>query len=168
MRFRVFLAGEAQAGQPVSCNEQQQAPAPTVALVWEDRPAADKTRWRRLNVFKDDSVSFTREGYIFVEGPKEPAATQEEKVSEERFWLRVRVAAGSYPAGRAPVVDFIRANIVEAENLATVRDEFLGTSEGLPDQSFTLSKIPLRSDSIDLETLTLLAQADQTDTGVRL
>lgn len=150
MRFRVFLPPASQAGQPVSCREHERQPAPPVALVWEYRPVSDPTRWRRLNVYKDDSVAFTREGYIHVEGPKEIAATAEEKVADPRFWLRVRLAAGSYPAGQAPVIDFIRPNTVEAESLFTVRDEFVGESEGLPDQVFTLRQKPVQPASLEL------------------
>jgi predicted phage baseplate assembly protein len=159
MRFRVFLPAESQAGQPVSCNEQAAAPTPPVELVWEYRPKADPTSWRRLNVFKDESVAFTREGYILVEGPKEPAVTKGlEKVAEDRFWLRVRLAKGSYPAGRAPVIDFIRTNTVEVENLSTVRDEVVEISEGLPDQTFTFVKRPVRRDPLQIVTVEQLGQ----------
>lgn len=150
LRFRVFLPAESQAGRPVSCRENAATPAPPVTLVWEYRPEADPARWRRLSVFKDESVAFTREGYVHVEGPRDPAATVEEKISEPRFWLRARLAGGAYPAGRAPVIDFIRPNTVEAENLSTVRDEFVGESEGLPGQSFTLRQRPVQPDSLEL------------------
>lgn len=150
MRFRVFLPTASLAGQPVSCREHEQLPAPPVALVWEYRPASDPTRWRRLSVYKDDSVAFTREGYINVEGPQEIAATVEEKVAAPRYWLRVRLAAGSYPAGQTPVIDFIRPNTVEAESLTTARNEFVGESEGLPAQVFTLRQKPVQPDSLEL------------------
>jgi predicted phage baseplate assembly protein len=161
MRFRVFLPAESQAGQPVSCNEQSDAPTPPVELVWEYRPQSDPTRWRRLNVFKDETVAFTREGYILVEGPRDPAATTGvEKVPESRYWLRVRLAKGSYPAGRAPVIDFIRPNTVEAENLSTIRDELMGTSEGLPDQTFTFVKRPVQRDPLQVVTVQRVGQEE--------
>lgn len=168
MRFRIFLPAESQAGLPVSCNELAQAPAPPVTLVWEYRPKSDPTRWRRLSVFRDDSVAFTREGYVIVEGPKEPAATVEEKVSEARYWLRVRLVEGNYPAGRAPLVDFIRPNTVEAENLSTVRDEFLGASEGLPDQTFLLNKKPVRRDSLEVVAIEQTGQQEKEEPWERV
>ncbi len=161
MRFRVFLPADAQAGRPTSCNEGSATPAPPVKLVWEYRPKSDPTRWRRLSVFKDESVAFTREGYVEVEGPKEPAATVEEKVSEPHFWLRVRLVSGTYPAGRAPLIDFIRSNTVEAENLSTVRDEFLGIGDGLPYQTLTFQKRPVRRDSLTLVTVERVGQVDK-------
>ena len=161
MRFRVFLPAESQAGQPVSCNEQAEAPAAPVDLIWEYRPKSDPTRWRRLNVFKDESVGFTREGYILVEGPKDPVATGGlEKVPESRFWIRVRLAGRSYPAGRPPVIDFIRPNTVEVENLSTVRDELMGESEGLPDQVFTFVKRPVRNDPLEVVTVERVGEED--------
>jgi predicted phage baseplate assembly protein len=157
MRFRVFLPTAGQAGLPASCNELQQAPAPPVTLVWEYqyRPSPEvPSRWRRLNVFKDESVAFTREGYILVEGPKDPEPTVEGKdTAEKRYWLRVRLADGSFPVGRTPEIDFIRPNTIEAENLLTVRDELLGVSTGLPDQIFTLASRPARRDSLQLTTV---------------
>jgi len=157
MRFRVFLPPASQAGRPVSCREVAQAPAPPVTLVWEYLPSDKAPRWRRLSVYKDESVAFTREGYILVEGPKEVEPTVVEKVAEPRYWLRVRLASGTYPAGQPPVVDFIRPNTVEAENLSTVRDEFVGKSngfpgksDGTPEQFFTLRQRPVQPDSLEL------------------
>lgn len=159
MRFRVFLPPESQAGQPVSCNEEADAPTPPVDLVWEYRPKSDPARWRRLNVFRDESVGFTREGYILVEGPKDPEVTGPfEKVPESRFWLRVRLVKGSYPAGRPPVIDFIRPNTVEAENLSTLRDELMGISEGIPDQTFRFVKRPVRRDPLQVVTTEQVGQ----------
>lgn len=153
MRFRVFLPLASQAGRAVNCRAHEQLPRPPVTLIWEYRPASDPTRWRRLNVYRDDSVAFTREGYVLVEGPKEIEATQEGKPlpkDAKRYWLRVRLAAGSYPAGQAPVIDFIRPNTVEAESLTTARDEFVDQSEGLPGQIFTLRHNPVQPDSLEL------------------
>lgn len=168
MRFRVFLPSESLAGIPVSCNEQQQAPAPPVTLVWEYRPEANPTRWRRLSVFKDDSVAFTREGYLLVEGPKDPKRTKEGKDPEERFWLRVRLAGNSYPAGRIPEIDFIRPNTIEAENLSTIQDEILGDSDGLPDQVFTLGRRPVRGESLELATIERVGEQETVENWTRV
>lgn len=161
MRFRVFLPAESQAGATVSCNEESATPAPPVKLVWEYRPKADPSRWRRLSVFKDGSVAFTREGYVLVEGPKEPAATIEEKIPEARYWLRVRLIEDTYPAGRAPVIDFLRPNTVEAEQLTTIKDELLGIGEGLPEETFTLVKRPVRRESLRVVTVQQLDDEDR-------
>ena len=151
LHFRVFLLAETQAGQAQSCHEATQPPTPPVTLVWEYNATAEAQRWHRLNVYEDESAAFTREGYIIVQGPAEIEATEDVgKVAEPRFWLRCRLAAGRYPAGRSPEIDFIRPNTVPAVNLSTVRDEILGISEGLPDQTFELRQRPVQGDSLHL------------------
>jgi predicted phage baseplate assembly protein len=151
MRWRVFLPSESQAGLPQSCRDVRQPPTPPVTLVWEYKATQDAARWRRLNVFKDASSAFTREGYILVEGPSQIAATTEGKMqTEPRLWLRVRLASGTYPAGRAPEIDFIRPNVVSAVNLTTEREEIVGKSEGTPNQLFELRRTPVLKDSLSL------------------
>ncbi len=150
IRFRVFLPVAAQAGLAQCCLEAERPPAPPVNLVWEYKPTATATRWRRLNVYEDEGAAFSREGYILLEGPAEIEPSTEGKVTEPRYWLRCRLVGGSYPAGRAPEIDFIRPNTVQAQNLSTVREEIVGISEGHPDQSFELRRKPVQPDSLDL------------------
>ena len=71
-------------------------------------------------------------------------------MQEELYWLRVRLDDGAYPAGKAPVVDFIRPNVVTAENLSTVQQELLGESRGAPGQTFTLQHNPVQADTLTL------------------
>ena len=149
MNWKVFLSAEDTIGQVLACTEKtNQTPIPPVRLEWEYR--SNPTRWKRLEVFSDESAGFTREGYIHVQGPVKPVMTFEGRVAEERFWLRVRIAQGSYPAGHAPRLDFIRANVVEAENLVTVEEEVLGVSNGEPEQEFTLERSPVEVSSFTL------------------
>lgn len=150
MRFRVYLPIDAQAGRPQDCREVVQPPAPPVNLEWEYLPTPDASRWRRLNVFKDETAAFTREGYVLVQGPAEISATRAGKVDKPYFWLRCRLAGGRYPEGAYGEIDFIRTNTVPVRNLATIREEIVGTSEGHPDQSFNLKHQPVQNDSLDL------------------
>ena len=148
MRWRVFLPLN-QIDQPaVICKTVTPQPVPPVSLVWEFRPRANPSYWRHLQVFQDESAAFTREGAVLVEGPNQPALTAEGRVPDERIWIRVRLAEGAYPAGTAPLIDFIRPNVVEAENMATIRGEALGVSDGLPSQVFRLQFRPLIKDSL--------------------
>lgn len=156
LRVRVFLPVETLLGVPQNCREALDPPTPPVRLVWEYIPAGSK-HWRRLNVSDDRSSAFTREGDIVLEGPDEVQPTEQGKVKEKRFWLRCRIAGGSYPSGRAPVIDFVRINTVQAVNLSTVREEIIGISEGIPDQSFRLRYTPVhekkkREQSLVLQT----------------
>jgi predicted phage baseplate assembly protein len=92
-----------------------------------------------------------------VEGPAAAAATVEGKqelgpdgLPLKHVWLRVRIAQGTYPAGRSPEIDFIRPNTVAARNLTTVGFEQVGTSNGRPKQSFTLANTPVFPDTLQL------------------
>src|SRR5882672_3637721 len=70
LRLRVFLSEAAQAGSSQNADQVKTPPASPVALAWEYHPAADPKRWQPLNVYLDESLGFTREGYILLEGPK--------------------------------------------------------------------------------------------------
>src|SRR5262249_43746468 len=136
MHFRVFLLAAALAGQPVTCSDASgQPPAPPVQLAWEDRPAGSPPRWRRLNGFEGGSAAFPREGDVLVEGPADPTPSVEGKVSDTRIWLRARLISGAYPAGGAPEIDFIRPNVVRAQNLATVGEEIVRRTDPPPSQA---------------------------------
>jgi predicted phage baseplate assembly protein len=61
------------------------------------------------------------------------------------------VAAGRYPTGQEPEIDFVRANVVPASNLSTVRSELVGASTGRPGQAFQLRRRPVAADTLVLE-----------------
>ena len=152
VRLRVFLPPAANAGEPQAAADIRQAPVSPVELVWEyQAKALTPPRWTRLAVFLDETAGFTREGYILIEGPREVAATKEGKITETpRFWLRARLASGTYPAGTVPEVDLIRFNVVPAVNLSTTGNEVIDVSEGVPDQIFTLLRRPVERSSLVL------------------
>ena len=156
MHFRVFLTEQEVAGQPIVCTGDRSAPTrrSPVKLQWEYRLSGQLARWKPLNTYKDESLAFTREGDIEVEGPPDADHTQstEGLIVEPLYWLRVRLIENSYPAGRAPRIDCLRPNVVAAENLATVRNEFLGASDASANQTFTLrqNKYPIVAKSLQL------------------
>jgi predicted phage baseplate assembly protein len=120
-----------------------------VTLVWEYRPP-NSDRWQPLTTFSDETAAFTQEGYIEVEGPADAATFAVHDVTDPHVWLRCRLVAGVYAAGTVPEIAFLRPNAVAAENLATVRDEILGDSDGEPDQTFTLRRRPVRRETLAL------------------
>ncbi|MDI9978795.1 putative baseplate assembly protein [Rhodococcus sp. IEGM 1307] len=150
IRLRVF--GPATAGHATACDANTTPPAPPATLEWEYRRGPNAVRWRRLETYEDGTNAFTRGGYLVLEGPStiEPVA-HVGAVTDPRLWIRVRLTAGSYPSSSTPEIDFIRPNTVRAENLATIRHEALGESEGHPDQSFVLGKAPMQPESLVLE-----------------
>jgi predicted phage baseplate assembly protein len=152
MRWRVYLPAAATAGRPLVCDDVGggQDPAPPVRLSWEYRAEANPGVWRRLQVYEDQTLAFTREGSLHLQGPGPVAQTIEGRVAEARYWLRVRLVEGAYPAGGEPEVDFVRPNVARARNLATVRNEIAGTSDGRPDQGFRLAFRPVAPGTLAL------------------
>jgi hypothetical protein len=150
MHFRVFLPISTQEGSAQNANDATQSPAAPVDLVWEYKPTATSKYWLPLNVFRDESLAFTREGYILVAGPSNIATSVEGKITDPRYWLRVRLNKGGYDPGLVPQIDFLSPNTVDVENLATVLGEIVGTSEGTPSQTFTLSHRPVQASSLVL------------------
>lgn len=151
MTFRIFLPPEATEGKPQKCVGETTPPIAPVTLVWEYRPKEGEP-WERLNVLEDETAAFTREGYVRVDGPAAIEPSKEPRLNEEpRFWIRVRLDSGrDYPAGRAPEIDFLRPNTVEAKQLSTVRGEILGISEGHPAEEFTTQFKPVVSLALDV------------------
>lgn len=150
VRIRVFLPPAAD--EALRCDSDAPTPAPPVTLEWEYRRSEADTRWRRLETFEDGTLGLTRGGYLLVAGPAEiEPVGKVGRVAEPRLWLRCRLSSGSYLSGRPPEIDFLRTNTVRAENLATVRQEVVGTSEGHPSQSFTLRRAPMQPASLLLE-----------------
>lgn len=174
LRFRVFLSAETTAGEPQQCELKTSALAlaPPVDLAWEYRHPAPPYRWRPLTLFKDDTVAFTREGYIVVEGPAKAAATNEgllrDPDEEKRFWLRCRLQSRTYPSGKEPLIEFVRPNTVRARSLTTVRNEVLSQSDGTPNQYFELRHkpillVPAKDDTESQNNLTLQVQPSGSD-----
>lgn len=160
MTFRVFLPPEATAGKAQKAAGEAKPVVPPVKLTWEYRPR-EGDPWQRLNVFADQSAAFTREGYIGIAGPQDIQPVLEERLNPKpRFWIRVRLESGrNYAAGRAPEIDFLRPNTVEACNLSTVRGEILGESEGHPKEHFTFQHRPVFS-----LTLQVVSRTEETET----
>ena len=150
IRMRVFLDAVATAGLPQLCDGAQDNATAPVSIVWEYKPDATRP-WRRLKLTSDDSLAFTREGDIVIEGPSDIQPTSQGKrvvdptggKPVDRYWIRARLDASTYPSGKEPVISFLRINTVPARNVSTVQNESLGFSDGSPNQVFTVKHIPV-------------------------
>jgi len=140
MRFLALRPAADTNGVPQRIGAQDADLIPPVDLVWEYRPKATQDAWERLNVYRDDSIALTRDGYIDVEGPQEIEAAVNPSLATQlaapHYWLRVRLDQNTYPQGRAPHLDFLLPNAVDAVNLTTERNTQLGTSNGRAQQAF--------------------------------
>jgi predicted phage baseplate assembly protein len=151
IRFHITLPAAAAAGAPQRASKSVRPPIPPVRLVWEYRLREDAAGWSRLNVYGDESAAFTAAGYLTIAGPSRILPTHAADVEDPRYWLRVRLVDGAYPAGREPEIDGIVPNTTPARNLATVTDELIGVSDGSPNQSYRLRQNPVAEGTLVLE-----------------
>lgn len=156
MRFLALRPAAETNGAAQRVGTQDDLLLPPVELVWEYRTSSTQDAWERLDVFKDDSTALTRDGYIDVEGPQtiEPVVepSLEAQLPAPYYWLRVRLDQNSYPQGRAPHLDLLLPNAVDAVNLSTESSANppLGTSSGAAQQSFAFSRRPVDPDSLQI------------------
>ncbi len=131
--FRVNTEG-------IACDLDRLGVPPPADLVWE---YWDRKLWRPLNVGKDETRAFTRDGHIYLSGPG--AAVKKAFLGAEKgtelYWLRCRLVRSGYDT--PPKLDRILTNTVRARQSVTIRDEILGGSAGRPNQRFLLASPPV-------------------------
>lgn len=130
-------------------------PAPPVIAYWEYW-AGEQSKWRRLNIVRDDTASLTRTGFIQFEAPSDIKTTKlgllQRDEDQTLYWLRYRIdqilgAGYELP----PRVEDVLLNTIAATNSVTVTDELLGASDGRPDQEFQLANVPVLPGTLVLE-----------------
>ncbi|WP_405714903.1 MULTISPECIES: putative baseplate assembly protein [unclassified Streptomyces] len=114
-------------------------------LVWE---AWDGSAWTACEVEKDDTGGFNRSGELILHLPQ--GHTPAVVVRRTGGWLRCRLveAAPGQPTYMAPpvvrrITAFTIGATVGAVHAETVNDEVLGPAEGVPGQTFTISRPPV-------------------------
>jgi predicted phage baseplate assembly protein len=152
MTFLALRPTKDTSGVPRKIGDQRAELVAPVELVWEYRPKRNQPVWERLNLLVDETAALTRDGYVEVEGPRtiEPSLTHQSLVPEPHFWLRLRLDQRSYPAGRSPRLQFLLPNAVDAVNLTTEQETFLGVSSGGGGQTFDLPERPVEAKSLEL------------------
>jgi Baseplate J-like protein len=127
-------------------------------VVWE---YFDGTNWQPLVVI-DGTKNFAQSGFVDFVGPDDHAKAL--KFTEDRYWIRARLEMGGYV--KPPRVQRVLTNTVEAANVVTVRDETLGSSDGMPMQAFGLSHGPLlEGEVIEVRERDVPAPEDIVDLG---
>lgn len=150
LRLLVALPAVVAQARPVRSDQAIQPPAPPVRLAFEYLPEQGG-RWRELRQFADGTVALTREGYVQLAGPAAIVPTLWTDQPQPRYWLRVRLADGRYPAGGEPQLAAVTPNTVPARNLVSVAEELLGVAEGHPDEVFTLLHAPVDAGTIAVQ-----------------
>ena len=170
LTVRFFLPPPvAVANRRVSRGDRQTTPDQTI--VWEYRSSNDLARnqnrddldrWRPLGVLNDETLALTREGMLELRGPGSDILASHVGLpmadDGERYWIRCRLAQGRpFSSDQVPEIAFVRANVVEVENLATFQNEVLGEADGFR------TVFQLRHFPVDPTSLVLTVDQDSDD-----
>jgi predicted phage baseplate assembly protein len=128
----------------VSCGLTPTVYAPAKVL-WE---CWNGTEWQRIDVLKDDTVAFTRSGFITLRTPavgvmkRDFMGAYDNDGSRPRlFWIRARLIKAQYET--PPKLVAVRANTVTALQAQTVKGEVLGGTDGTRNQKWTFANTPV-------------------------
>jgi predicted phage baseplate assembly protein len=139
--------------EPVQCTVDATTLALPAELVWEYWEGA---QWERLSVDKDETNAFAQSGHVYLRGPGKQAIKA--IIGQEPmayYWLRCRLVQNFYE--RTPQIVRIQTNTIRATQAQTQRDEVLGGSNGRPNQSFFVSRLPI----VPLDNPATLVSADK-------
>jgi len=94
--------------------------------------------WGTLDVI-DGTNNLTQRGIVQFIGPDDFAS--KEILETNKYWIRLRLTDGiELPS---PKLEGLYLNTIYAENVETITDEIMGSSNGKPNQSFNLLKQPV-------------------------
>jgi hypothetical protein len=142
----------------VSCGDDVVNNPNSARVVWEfleSIDAAGSQKWCLLPVDRDSTASLTRTGQVLLRTPavgkwRSNCLVGINNVTATGFWLRARLASGSYEDGRCPKLLAIRTNTVLATQAQSHQREILGRSTGEPNQVFQLSFSPVLAGTLEL------------------
>ncbi len=132
-----------------SCGPIRTRAYPPAGVLWE---GWDGTRWTPLDAMNDETLAFTKTGYVRV---RIPATAKLERgylgtydKGDKLFWIRARLARPQYE--RPPRLLAVRINTVPAEQAQTVRNEILGGANGRRNQIWQLANSPVIAGSLKI------------------
>ena len=131
---------------------------PPATLVWEYWNGA---AWVSINLDSDGTRAFTQDGHVLFPGPgTHLMQARIGNVTDSLYWLRCRVLTSSYEM--PPRVAAVRTNTIRATQALTFTGEVLGTSDGTPNQTFSLTNTPV----VVLDRAMTVVNADKTRVSV--
>jgi predicted phage baseplate assembly protein len=108
------------------------------------------SRFQPLAVASDTTNGLTRSGIVQFDAPAPNLHVSDRLGALQRptdpslFWIRFRIVQILGPGYESqPMLEDILLNTATATNAVTETDELLGASDGLPNQTFTLSNVPI-------------------------
>jgi hypothetical protein len=148
LNLDVFAAEQGGSTASGDCSLPDTQVFPSARLSWQYWSGAG---WSTLQLLKDDTLAFQRAGHVFLKTP--PTGKMQTgtfgSISQPFYWIRALITGGSYE--QQPVILNIRTNTVSATQAQTAKDEVLGGSTGLPNQTFQLANKPVLEGTLDLQ-----------------
>lgn len=139
-------------GYPVpkgSHGAEKEEALPSAHLVWEYYADREDGAWMPIGVEKDGTGMLARSGRITFRIPGNmEKRTLSPAVETPHYWIRATVAKSGYEL--PPRIDRILINTTAAEQTVT-SGETIGTSNGLPGQTFRLGRYPVIPESLVLQ-----------------
>jgi Baseplate J-like protein len=127
------------------CDLPENEIRPSATIAWEYWNGSD---WSKLSLIKDETRALTRSGHVYFQTPK--LAGMQKRVFgaaiEPQYWIRCHLVRSQYE--NPPELDAVLTNTVRATAVTTVKDEVIGSSDGLPNQSFNLLNFPIFAQTV--------------------
>jgi len=128
----------------MSCEVAATRARPPATIAWE---YWDGSAWESLQILKDETRALTASGHVYLLGPKDIKPDKlgrfVQPADKEMYWIRCHLLQSQYEL--APELDAVLINTVRATAVTTVKDEVVGSSDGQPDQTFTLLNSPVQA-----------------------
>ena len=125
---------------------------PPASLQWE---SWDGAHWMPVDSLNDETLAFTRTGYVRVRIPASATltpdyiGTYDSSRGDKLYWLRARLVRTQYE--RPPRLRAVRINTVPAEQAQTVKNEILGGASGQRNQKWQLANSPVIAGSLKVQ-----------------
>ncbi|MEN8260055.1 MAG: baseplate J/gp47 family protein, partial [Pseudomonadota bacterium] len=107
------------------------------ALVWQYWAG---NRWHDAEV-TDGTACLTQSGIVTVQIGDDLSRWKESSITPELYWLRVLWTSGDYPYSLC--LRRVAVNTVPATHTVTLENERLGSSNGVPRQTFRTARVPV-------------------------
>lgn len=114
--------------------------------------------WRNADV-GDGTASLTQSGIVTVAFGDELSPWKESSLDPQCYWLRASWISGNYPYGIS--LSRVALNTVPATHCITLEHELLGSSGGIPWQTFHTARVPVVGDmELEVREPTMPSEAE--------
>nr|WP_240545939.1 putative baseplate assembly protein [Paenibacillus artemisiicola] len=136
------------ARNPVAADDRCLWIQPSADLEWDYYSGAGGGSWLPLALEADETLRLTFSGSVMFTAPDDALARKVGTIGEELYWIRATVKQAGYEL--PPKLERVLLNTVPVVQRESVKDEPVGSSNGLPEQYFDLTRYPVLPESLRL------------------